>query len=88
MTADLRREKLDLQRSQNNVLLYGCSCLSAIKEFIVVAFWGFLRFEGSTSFKTANCFVLSCTVTKELNRTAIRGLANGRYIGESLTVSL
>ena len=28
---DLRRE-LDLQRSQNNVLLYGCSCLSAIND--------------------------------------------------------
>ena len=32
MTADLRREKLNLQRSQNNVLLYGCSCLSAIND--------------------------------------------------------
>ena len=31
-TADLIREKLYLQRSQNNVLLYGCSCLSAIND--------------------------------------------------------
>ena len=30
MIADLSREKLTLQRSQNSVLLYGCSCLSAI----------------------------------------------------------
>ena len=29
MIADLSREKLTLQRSQNSVLLYGCSCLSA-----------------------------------------------------------
>ena len=32
MIADLSREKLTLQRSQNSVLLYGCSCLSAINE--------------------------------------------------------
>ena len=32
MIADLSREKLTLQRSQNSVLLYGCSCLSAISE--------------------------------------------------------
>ena len=30
--ADLSREKLTLHRSQNGVLLYGCSCLSAINE--------------------------------------------------------
>ena len=32
MIADLSRGKLTLQRSQNSVLLYGCSCLSAINE--------------------------------------------------------
>ena len=32
MIADLSREKFTLQRSQNSVLLYGCSCLSAINE--------------------------------------------------------
>ena len=32
MIADLSREKLTLQRSQDSVLLYGCSCLSAINE--------------------------------------------------------
>ena len=32
MIADLCREKLPLQRSQNSVLLYGCSCLSPINE--------------------------------------------------------
>ena len=32
MIADLSREKLTLQQSQNSVLLYGCSCLSAINE--------------------------------------------------------
>ena len=32
MTADLRREKLNLQRNQKNVLLYGCSCLSVIND--------------------------------------------------------
>ena len=32
MIADLSREKLTLHRSQNSVLLYGCSCLSAINE--------------------------------------------------------
>ena len=30
MIADLSREKLTLQRSQNSVLLYSCSSLSAI----------------------------------------------------------
>ena len=32
MIADLSREKLTLQPSQNSVLLYGCSCLSVINE--------------------------------------------------------
>ena len=32
MIADLSREKLTLQRSQNSVLLYGCFCISAINE--------------------------------------------------------
>ena len=32
MIADLSRETLTLQRSQNSVLLYGCSCLSAMNE--------------------------------------------------------
>ena len=36
MIADLSREKLTLQRSQNSVLLYGCSCLSAINEASVL----------------------------------------------------
>ena len=32
MTADLSREKLNLHRSQNNILQYGSSCLSAIND--------------------------------------------------------
>ena len=32
MTADRSREKLNLHRSQNNVLQYGSSCLSAIND--------------------------------------------------------
>ena len=38
MIANLRMEKLNLQRSQNNVLLYGCSCLdtSLLNTYVAV----------------------------------------------------
>ena len=35
MTTDLKWEKLNLQQSQNNVLLYGCSCYQSLEYYTV-----------------------------------------------------